>query len=52
MEKYFSKNILFFSILLIPFNSIIAEELKRYIWLSVPYTFTEGEKYINEEEVC
>ena len=37
---------------MIPFNSIIAEELKRYIWLSVPYTFTEGEKYINSEEVC
>ena len=52
MGKNFSKDILFFSILLIPFNSIIAEMLKRYIWLSVSYTFTEGEKYINEEEVC
>ncbi len=52
MQKYFSKNILFFSLLLISFNSLFAEELKRYIWLSVPYTFTEREKYINEEEVC
>ena len=33
-------------------NSLYAEELKRYICLSVPYTFTEREKYINEEEVC
>ena len=52
MQKYFSKYILFFSLLLIPYNSLFAEELKRYIWLSVPYTFTEREKYINEEEVC
>ena len=52
MQKYFSKNILFFFILLISSNSLFAEELKRYIWLSVPYTFTEKEKYINEEEVC
>ena len=52
MKRYFSKNILFFALLLISFNSLFAEELKRYIWLSVPYTFTEREKYINEEEVC
>ena len=52
MQKYFSKNILFFSLLLISSDSLFAEELKRYIWLSVPYTFTEREKYINEEEVC
>ena len=52
MQKYFSKNILFFSLLFIFSNSLFAEELKRYIWLSVPYTFTEREKYINEQEVC
>ena len=52
MQKYFSKNILFFSLLLISSNSLFAEDLKRYIWLSVPYTFTEREQYINEEEVC
>ena len=52
MQKYFSKNILIFSLLMISSNSLFAEELKRYIWLSVPYTFTEREKYINEEEVC
>ena len=52
MQKYFSKNILIFSLLMISSNSLFAEELKRYIWLSVPYTFTEREKYIKEEEVC
>ena len=52
MQKYFSKNILFFSLLLISSNSLLAEELKRYIWLSVPYTFTEREIYLKEEEVC
>ena len=52
MQKYFYKNILFFSLLLIYPNSLFAEDLKRYIWLSVPYTFTEREQYINEEEVC
>ena len=52
MQKNFLKDILFFSLFLISFNSAIAEELKRYIWLSVPYTFTEREKYINSEEVC
>ena len=52
MHNYFSKNILFFSLLLISSNSLFAEELRRYIWLSVPYTFTEREQYINEEEVC
>ena len=52
MQHYFSKNILFFYLLLISSNALIAEELKRYIWLSVPYTFTEKEKYINAEEVC
>ena len=52
MQKFFSKNILFFSLFLISSNSLFAEDLKRYIWLSVPYTFTEREKYINEEEVC
>jgi len=52
MRNYLSKNILFFSLLLICSNSLFAEELRRYIWLSVPYTFTEREQYINEEEVC
>ena len=52
MQKYFVKNILFFSLLLISSNPLLAEELKRYIWLSVPYTFTEREKYIKEEEIC
>ena len=52
MQKNFFKNILFLSLCLISFNSVIANELKRYIWLSVPYSFTEREKYINSEEVC
>ena len=52
MQKYFSENILFFSLLFTSSNSLFAEELKRYVWLSVSYTFTEREKYINEEEVC
>ena len=52
MQKNFFKNLLILPLFLISFNSIIAEELKRYIWLSVPYTFTEREKFINSEEVC
>ena len=52
MQNCFFKKILFLSLLFLSFNSIIAEELKRFIWLSVPYTFTEREKYINSEEVC
>ena len=52
MQNYFSKNIIIFYLLFISSNSLIAEEFKRYIWLSVPYTFTEREKYINAEEVC
>ncbi len=52
MRKHFLINILSFSLLQISSNSLFAEELKRYIWLSVPYSFTEGEKYINAEEIC
>ena len=52
MQNYFFKNILFLSVFVMSFNSVIADELKRYIWLSVPYTFTEREKYINAEELC
>ncbi len=52
MQNYFFKNILFLPLFVVSFNSVIAEELKRYIWLSVPYTFTEREKYINSEEIC
>ena len=52
MQKYHSKNIFIFSLLLFATNSLFAEDLKRYIWLTVPYTFTESEKYINAEEVC
>ena len=52
MQNCFFKKKLFLSLFFLSFNSIIAEELKRFIWLSVPYTFTEREKYINSEEVC
>ena len=49
---YIIEKIVTFSLLLISPNSLFAEDLKRYIWLSVPYTFTEREQYIKEEEVC
>ena len=52
MKNYFFKHLLFLPLLFLSLNSVIAEELKRYIWLSVPYTFTEREKYINSEEIC
>ena len=52
MKNYFFKHLLFLSLFVLSLNSVIAEELKRYIWLSVPYTFTEREKYINSEEIC
>ena len=52
MKNYFFKHLLFLPLVILSLNSVIAEELKRYIWLSVPYTFTEREKYINSEEIC
>ena len=52
MKNYFFKYILFLPLFFLSLNSVIAEELKRYVWLSVPYTFTEREKYINSEEIC
>ena len=52
MKNYFFKYISFLPLFFLSLNSVIAEELKRYIWLSVHYTFTEREKYINSEEIC
>ncbi len=52
MKNYFFKHLLFLPLFVLFLDSLIAQELKRYIWLSVPYTFTEREKYINSEEIC